>query len=67
MYNLRKIREEKGFSQQKVCDELKKYGYFISRSTYTKYETGARALPCNILIGLAKCFDKSSDEILGIK
>ena len=67
MYNLRKIRIEKGFSQQELCDTLKKYGYPISRSTYSKYETGSRPLSCEILIVLTKCFETSADEILGIK
>ena len=47
--------------------ELKKYGYYICRSTYTKYETGSRPLPCDILAALTKCFNTSADEILGIK
>ncbi|MEE1012517.1 MAG: helix-turn-helix transcriptional regulator [Acutalibacteraceae bacterium] len=67
MYNLKEIRSKKGLTQQKVCDELKKYGHSIDRTTYTKYETGARALPCDVLIALTKCFETSADDILGIK
>ena len=64
---LKKIRLSKKMTQNDVCEELKKYGYYICRSTYTKYETGANSLPCEILVALTKCFDTSADEILGIK
>ena len=67
MYNLKKFRVEKGFTQQKLCDKLTEHGFYIDRTTYTKYETGTRPLPCDILIALTKCFEKSADEILGIK
>lgn len=64
---LKKIRLSNSMTQNDVCDELKKYGCYISRSTYSKYETGSRLLPCDILIVLTKCFNISADEILGIK
>ena len=67
VYNLKKIRLEKGLTQQKLCDKLREHGLYIDRTTYTKDETGARSLPCDILIALTKCFEKSADEILGIK
>ncbi|MEE1011094.1 MAG: helix-turn-helix transcriptional regulator [Acutalibacteraceae bacterium] len=64
---LKKIRLSKKMTQNNVCEELKKYGHHICRSTYTKYENGSRPLPCEILVALTKCFDTSADEILGIK
>ena len=67
MYNLKKIRNENGITQQALCEALKNYGYHIDRTTYTKYETGASRLPCDVLIALAKYYNKSTDEILGIK
>lgn len=63
----KKIRLSNNMTQNDVCEELKKYGYYICRSTYTKYETGSRPLPCDILVALTKCFNTSADEILGIK
>lgn len=66
MYNLKKIRLEKGLSQQELCDELKKINCAITRSCYTRYETGSRELPCNILIKLAEYYETTTDNILGI-
>ena len=67
MYNLKKIRVERGLTQQKLCDELSKVNCYISRCTYTRYETGSRDLPCDILIKLAEYYEVSTDYILGIK
>ncbi len=65
--NLRILRLEKGWSQERVCKELKKHGVFIERTTYTKYETGDRE-PSGEMIGkLALCFTVSADFILGIE
>lgn len=67
MYNLKEIRLKRGLSQQKLCNELKKVDCFISRSAYTRYETGSRELPCSVLIKLAEYYGISTDFILGIK
>ena len=67
MYNLKKIRLEKGYSQKKLCQELEKIGCGMDRTTYTRYETGSRELPCSVLIKLSECYGVSTDYILGIK
>ena len=67
MYNLKKIRLEKGFSQKKLCQELEKIGCGIDRTTYTRYETGSRELPCSVLIKLSEIYGESTDYILGLK
>lgn len=41
--NLRRLRIEKGISQEKLCAELQLRGCDIGRTTYTKYEAGHRA------------------------
>lgn len=67
MYNLKKIRLEKGFSQKSLCEELGKIGCGMDRTTYTRYETGSRELPCSVLIGLSVFYGVSTDYLLGLK
>ena len=38
--NLRTLRENNGFSQEKLCAELQRRGCDIGRTTYAKYENG---------------------------
>ncbi|MBR5562191.1 MAG: helix-turn-helix transcriptional regulator [Clostridia bacterium] len=64
--NLRKIRLSMNLSQKEVCCELQKYGCYIERSTYTKYESGSRNISCENLCALAKVFKTTTDNILGI-
>lgn len=65
--NLKKIRTHKGFSQEELSLELAKHGCFIKRSTYSKYETDDRNLPCDVLIKLSLVYELSADFILGLK
>lgn len=39
--NLRKLRMDSGYSQEKLCAELQRRGCDISRTTYAKYELGS--------------------------
>lgn len=64
---IRKIRLEKEWSQEKVCEELLKFDYKITRSTYSKYESGKRRLSAFAVAKLALCFGVSADYILGIE
>lgn len=64
---IREIRLDKGWSQKKVCQELSKHNYNITRSTYTKYESGQRQLSALAVEKLALCFKVSADMILGIE
>lgn len=41
MINLKSLREKKGLTQNQLCEKMKQQGYYINRSTYSKYETGA--------------------------
>ena len=65
--NLKYLRECKEITQQDLCEELKKNGCYITRSTYSKYETGSHNIPCDILIKLAIYFETTTDYILNYK
>lgn len=65
---LKELRNKKGISQQEVATYLG-----VSRSTYTKYETGASTLSYSTILLLAKyfrvdfntllCYDLNSDYL----
>lgn len=38
--NLRRLRDQSGLSQEKLCAELQRRGCDIGRTTYAKYEAG---------------------------
>ena len=54
--NLRKLRLEKGLSQEKLCAELQRRGCDIGRTTYEKYETGELNIRISVLIELRKIY-----------
>lgn len=64
--NLKELRTQKDITQKKLCEELCKIGCAVSRSTYSKYETGNRNIPCDVLINLAKFYGTTCDYILGL-
>lgn len=66
MNNLRNLRDEAGLTQEEVCLVLKESGCVISRSAYSKYETGSREMPVKVLILLAQLFKTTTDNILEI-
>lgn len=57
---LRKIRKASGMTQQEIADHLN-----MQRSTYAYYETGATEPSLKRLIGIAKEFSISVDDLLG--
>lgn len=59
---LKELREEYGFSQQKIAELLK-----IKQNTYSQYENGIRDLPIEYLIELSKIYSVSTDYILGLR
>ena len=64
--NLKKLRLERGLTQEKLCFELRKQGYYIDRTTYTKYETGSRCMPCDALVEFALFFGTTCDYVLNM-
>ncbi len=59
--NLRKLRNQSGLSQEKLCAELQRRGCDIGRTTYAKYESGELNIRVSVIIELRKiygcCFD----------
>ena len=56
---LRSLREEKKLTQQQLADRL-----FIAQRTYSRYETGERAVPLEVLVEISKFYDVSTDYLL---
>ena len=61
MNNLKKLRKEKGVTQQQVANFLG-----VTSVAYGHYETGRRALTQERIAKLAEYFGTSTDDILGI-
>lgn len=59
---LKELREEYGYSQQKLSELLQ-----IKQNTYSQYENGIRDLPIEYLIELSKIYSVSTDYILGLR
>ncbi len=60
MKNLKKLREEKGLSQQRLA-EL----FSVSQQSIYKYENELAEPSIDLLIGLAKYFNTTIDYIVG--
>ena len=60
--NLRRLRLDKGLSQEKICAELQRRGCDIGRTTYEKYERGELNIRVSVLIELRKFFECEYDD-----
>lgn len=60
--NLRRLREQSGLSQEKLCAELQRRGCDIGRSCYAKYEYGELNIRASVIIELHKIYNCSYDE-----
>ena len=60
--NLRRLRNEKGLSQEKLCAELQRRGCDIGRTTYAKYEAGELNIRASVLVELKKIYRCAYDE-----
>ena len=60
--NLRRLRIDKGISQEKLCAELQRRGCDIGRTTYAKYEAGELNIRASVIIELHKIYKCSYDE-----
>ena len=60
--NLRRLRNNSGLSQEKLCAELQRRGCDIGRTTYAKYEAGELNIRASVLIELRKIYKCSYDE-----
>ncbi len=59
--NLRKLRQGKKISQEKLCAGLQRRGCDIGRTTYAKYESGELNIRASVLIELRKIYGCSYD------
>lgn len=60
--NLRRLRVDKGISQEKLCAELQRRGCDIGRTTYAKYEAGELNIRASVIIELRKIYDCTYDD-----
>ena len=60
--NLRRLRTDKGTSQEKLCAELQRRGCDIGRTTYAKYEAGELNIRASVIIELRKIYDCTFDD-----
>ena len=60
--NLRRLRTDKGISQEKLCAELQRRGCDIGRTTYAKYEAGELNIRASVIIELRKIYTCEYDE-----
>ena len=58
---LRDLREDNDLKQKDIAKYLN-----CTQVCYSKYETGQRSLPVDVLIKLAKFYNTSTDYILGL-
>ena len=58
---IRDLREDADLTQKQVAEML-----YMHKTTYIRYESGARELPFNIAISLAKQYDVSLDYLAGL-
>ena len=60
--NLRRLRIDKGISQEKLCAELQRRGCDIGRTTYAKYEAGELHIRASVIIELRKIYNCTFDD-----
>ena len=60
--NLRRLRDDLGISQEKLCVELQRMGCDIGRTTYAKYESGELNIRASVIIELKKIYNCSYDD-----
>ena len=60
--NLRRLRTDKGISQEKLCAELQRRGFDIGRTTYSKYEAGELNIRASVIIELRKLYNCTFDD-----
>ena len=60
--NLRRLRDAKGISQEKLCAMLQLRGCDIGRSTYDKYDRGELNVKVSVLIQLKDFYGCSFDD-----
>ncbi len=66
--NLRRLRNQAGLSQEKLCAELQRRGCDIGRTTYAKYESGELNIRVSVLMELRSIYGCAYDDFFeGLK
>ena len=66
--NLRRLRDQRAISQEKLCALLQLRGCDIGRTTYAKYESGELNIRASVLIALKQIYDCDYGEFfLGLE
>ena len=60
--NLRRLRDDAGYSQEKLCAELQRRGCDIGRTTYAKYEAGQLNIRASVIVELKKIYGCSYND-----
>lgn len=60
--NLKRLRIENHYSQEKLCAELQRRGCDIGRTTYAKYEAGELNIRASVLVELRKIYKCTYDD-----
>lgn len=60
--NLRRLRNNAGISQEKLCAELQRRGCDIGRTTYAKYEAGELNIRASVIVALREIYNCSFDD-----
>lgn len=64
---LKQLRTELGLSQDKLASQLQLHGIEYSALTILRVEKGERFVPDYEIVALAKFFNLTTDELLGLK
>ena len=62
--NLRRLRNDHGLSQEKLCAELQRRGCDIGRTTYAKYESGELNIRVSVLMELRDIYQCTYDDFV---
>ncbi len=66
--NLRRLRNNAGLSQEKLCAELQRRGCDIGRTTYAKYEAGELNIRASVIVELREIYGCTYDDFfIGLK
>lgn len=60
--NLKRLRKQNKYSQEKLCVQLQLMGCDIGRTTYAKYEYAELNVRADVLSALTKIYSCSFDE-----
>lgn len=60
--NLKRLREDNHFSQEKLCVQLQLLSCDVMRSTYAKYESCELNIPISVIVALKKIYNCSYDD-----